>query len=372
MNVQFPSVTQPESKKGINSKSREENKQRRRPPCNPLLPRTPSNRLFRLSCHKIQVHPLFFSSPRERQKFSSNMYVCMCVCGPLQCCPPASGRMTLHVAAELSPAASSLKCNGTQPAHRGNARRRDPKKQEQPPLANRAGLQHLLQKRLVPNPRSRSSSVGCRFVYPFCPRAPRTLSHGVVPDLRIEVGVQVASDLQPRHCRVDVAPEARRPCGRVRCGDMLMLMLLLLVDRRGLELEVFGLQFCVRLTEHVVARLGVVEHLLQVLDPLVLALPVGSLRGAVLCSAALFVGDLRQPETFQLRALWGMRCADDVIVALIALLAGDLPIGLRAVRSCICSLASSSQRALWPMFGRVVKGFPPLLPHLGSALCLSL
>lgn len=54
-----------------------------------------------------------------------------------------------------------------------------------------------------------------------------------------------------------------------------------------LELDVFDLQLRVRLAEDVVARARLVEHQLQVLDPLVLALAVGALRGAVLGSAAL-------------------------------------------------------------------------------------
>lgn len=66
----------------------------------------------------------------------------------------------------------------------------------------------------------------------------------------------------------------------VRRGD------LLLTDCRGLELQVFGLQVGIRLAENVVACLRVVEHLLQVFDPLVFALPIGSLGGAVLCSTA--------------------------------------------------------------------------------------
>lgn len=89
--------------------------------------------------------------------------------------------------------------------------------------------------------------------------------------------------MQGRHGRISVASEAGRgPCCRVRrCRD------LLLVDCRRLELEVFRLQFGVCLTDHIVARLGVVEHLFQVLDPLVFPLSVGSLRSTVLCSAAL-------------------------------------------------------------------------------------
>lgn len=60
-----------------------------------------------------------------------------------------------------------------------------------------------------------------------------------------------------------------------------------LVVRGGLERDVFGVQRGVGLAEHVVALLGVVEHLLEVFDALVFALAVGALRGAVLGSSSL-------------------------------------------------------------------------------------
>ena len=63
---------------------------------------------------------------------------------------------------------------------------------------------------------------------------------------------------------------------------------MLVVDLGGLEGDVFGVEGGVRLAEHVVPVLGVVEQLLEVLYPLVLALAVGSLRGAVLGSPALW------------------------------------------------------------------------------------
>jgi hypothetical protein len=126
----------------------------------------------------------------------------------------------------------------------------------------------------------------------------------------VEIRVQVAADMHAGHCRVHVAREmvARRraPSSRVCCGD------LLLADSRGLELKVFRLQVCVRLAQHVVARLGVVQHLLQVLNPLVLALPVGPLRGTVLCSAALFGKNIGSAhDLFNLRVRVGLG-GDDV------------------------------------------------------------
>ena len=45
----------------------------------------------------------------------------------------------------------------------------------------------------------------------------------------------------------------------------------------GLEVDILSMQFRVGLAQHVVPRLGVVEHLLQVLDPLVFPLAIGSL-----------------------------------------------------------------------------------------------
>ena len=73
------------------------------------------------------------------------------------------------------------------------------------------------------------------------------------------------------------------------CGDVVLRgVAVLVMDLRGLEGDVFGVEGGVCLAEHVVSVLGVGEQLLEVLYPLVLALAVGSLRGAVLGSPALW------------------------------------------------------------------------------------
>lgn len=77
------------------------------------------------------------------------------------------------------------------------------------------------------------------------------------------------------------------------CGDVVLrVVAVLVVDLGGLEGDVFGVEGGVGLAEHVVSALGVGEQLLEVLYPLVLALAVGSLRGAVLGSPALWGWDV--------------------------------------------------------------------------------
>lgn len=59
---------------------------------------------------------------------------------------------------------------------------------------------------------------------------------------------------------------------------------------RGLEIDEFGVQLCVCLAEDIVPCLGLVQHLLQILDSLIFPLAVSPLRGTVLCSATLYAG----------------------------------------------------------------------------------
>lgn len=64
--------------------------------------------------------------------------------------------------------------------------------------------------------------------------------------------------------------------------DIVLRRVARVADLGGLEGDVFSVERGVGLAEHVVALLGVVEQLLEILYPLVLALAVRPLRGAVL------------------------------------------------------------------------------------------
>ena len=144
------------------------------------------------------------------------------------------------------------------------------------------------------------------------------------------------SERVPRvHVRVHKHVQLEAVDGRVEghgggagavCGDVVLRgVAVLVVDLGGLEGDVFGVEGGVRLAEHVVPVLGVVEQLLEVLYPLVLALAVGSLRSAVLGSPALW------GWVVNLRGFWESAAGDatyrqdgwrGVLVAVLALSLG--------------------------------------------------
>ena len=88
-------------------------------------------------------------------------------------------------------------------------------------------------------------------------------------------------------------------CTRVRKFRVLVVAVVL--DLRGLEGDVLGLESSVGLVEHVVPIVGIVKHLLKVLYPLILALAVGPLRCTILRATPL------QPKEKKVSRGWSER-----------------------------------------------------------------